>query len=87
MNYLQVVQDFRRTPLDAPLSLALCLAGENACPPEDVGGAPGYEDFREALADPAHPEHDELKQWIGRPFDPAAFDVAEINQWLYQTES
>jgi hypothetical protein len=19
-----------------------CLAGENACPPEDVGGAPGY---------------------------------------------
>ena len=37
--------------------------------------------------DPAHPEHDELKEWIGRPFDPAAFDVAEINQWLNHTES
>ena len=48
---------------------------------------PGYEDFLQALADPAHPEHDELKEWIGGPFDPAAFDVAKINQWLNQTGS
>ena len=69
------------------LALALSLAGENVCPLEDVGGAPGYEDFVQALANPAHPEHDERKEWVGRPFDPAAFDVAEINQWLNHTES
>ena len=73
--------------LGAPLSLALCLAGENACPPEDVGGAPGYQEFLQALADPDYPEHDELKQWIGGSFDPAAFDVDEVNRRLNQTES
>lgn len=35
-----------------------CIAGENACPPEDVGGAPGYADFLAAIADPRHAEHE-----------------------------
>ncbi len=33
----------------------------------------------EALADPAHTEHGELTRWIGGPFDPRRFDVAEVN--------
>jgi hypothetical protein len=68
--------------LDEPLAIARCLDGENACPPEDVGGAPGYEQFLEAINDPRHPEHKELKKWIGGKFDPAAFDVAEVNARL-----
>jgi len=40
------------------------------CPPEDVGGAPGYEEFLKAMADPKHPEHNELKEWYGHSFDP-----------------
>lgn len=28
-----------------------------ACPPEDVGGFPGYADFLEAMADPGHEAH------------------------------
>ena len=60
--------------------------GENACSPEDVGGASGYEEFLEALANPSHPEHAEQKQWIGRPFDPGAFDIDEINQRLNARE-
>ena len=86
-NWHHKVKVEKTVTLDAPLSLALCLAGEIACPPEDVGGAAGYEVFLQALADPAHPEHDQLKQWIGRPFEPATFDLAEINQWLNHTES
>lgn len=40
------------------------------CPQEDVGGAPGYEEFRIAMADPTHPEHDDLRAWYGGDFDP-----------------
>ena len=68
--------------LDAPISQATCLDGQNACPPEDVGGAPGYAEFLQALADPQNPEHEELKQWAGGSVDPAAFDVANVNERL-----
>ena len=30
------------------------LKASEACPPEDVGGAPGHEDFLKVLADPVH---------------------------------
>ena len=69
-----------------PIAYALCIGGENACPPEDVGGAPGYHEFLEALADPNHSEHEHFKTWIGRPFDPSAFDIDEVNRRLTQTE-
>jgi hypothetical protein len=65
--------------LDTPLEFARCVAGENACAPEDVGGACGYEEFLAALADPGHPEHAEHKEWIGDDFDPHAFDIDEVN--------
>jgi hypothetical protein len=34
------------------------------------------------LADPANPEHEDLKEWIGGSFDSTAFDVAEVNERL-----
>lgn len=46
------------------------LKASGACPPEDVGGAPGYEGFLEALADPEHEQHDDIVSWSGSPFDP-----------------
>jgi hypothetical protein len=72
--------------LDTPIDTGMCIGGENACPPEDVGGPPGYEEFLAALADPKHPEHRDLKQWIGGSFDPTAFSVAEANERLSSTE-
>jgi hypothetical protein len=68
----------------SPLSLkfGVCLDGENACPPEDVGGVPGYEQFVEAIADPLHEEHDNFLVWVGYKFDPEAFDVASANAAL-----
>lgn len=53
---------------------AHCLDGAGACPPEDCGGPPGYERLLEVLTDPSHPEHAELTEWLGRPFDAAVFD-------------
>lgn len=61
---------------------ALCVAGENACPPEDVGGAPGYDEFRRAIADPNHEEHEDMLEWFGSAFDPARCDIALINRRL-----
>ncbi|HRX83054.1 MAG TPA: plasmid pRiA4b ORF-3 family protein, partial [Pirellulaceae bacterium] len=43
----------------------ICLEGERACPPEDVGGVPGYYEYCEAMADPKHEEHEELLGWRG----------------------
>ena len=40
------------------------------CPPEDVGGPPGYENFLEAIADQQHPDHRYLTKWHKGPFDP-----------------
>jgi hypothetical protein len=52
------------------------LDGARACPPEDCGGVSGYHDLVEALADPDHEEHEHLRRWLGRPWDPDAYDVA-----------
>jgi len=54
-----------------------CIDGSRACPPEDIGGIYGYVEFCEAIADPKHERHKELRRWIGREFDPEAFDAAK----------
>lgn len=71
-------------PPDSALKHPLCLAGANACPPEDVGGPPGYLDFLEALADPSHEEHDDMLRWCGGAFDSTSFDLDEVNEMLRQ---
>ncbi|PYV10218.1 MAG: hypothetical protein DMG23_08420 [Acidobacteria bacterium] len=60
----------------------VCLAGARACPPEDVGGIGGYEDFLQAIGDPHHPENKEFLEWIGGEFDARSFDVDEVNEIL-----
>lgn len=53
-----------------------------ACPPEDSGGVPGYERLLEALRDPDHEEHDDVRRWVGRRFNPETFDLAAVNRKL-----
>jgi hypothetical protein len=62
--------------------LPMCVAGANATPPDDCGGIYGYYDFVAAVSDPSHPEHADMSQWIGRPWDPAAFDIGAVNYRL-----
>ncbi len=61
---------------------ALCRDGARACPPEDCGGVPGYANLLKILKNRKHPEHQSMKDWLGREFDAAAFDVATTNLWL-----
>jgi len=68
-----------RSTITYGLKHAVCLDGANACPPEDCGGAGGYEDLLLALADPSHEDHDDLLEWIGGPIDPTAFDIVATN--------
>lgn len=62
-----------------------CVSGQGACPPEDVGGPWGYDEFQTVLADPSHPEHDERLDWAGGSFDPHHFDLDAADralEWL-----
>lgn len=60
----------------------LCIDGENACPPEDCGGIPGFYNFVEAMEHPKHPEHAAMKEWSGGSFDPKKFELDAVNKRL-----
>jgi hypothetical protein len=64
--------------------LPMCVAGANARPPEDCGGVYGYYDFVAAVSDPNHPEHANMTEWIGRPWDVTAFDLTRANSSLQE---
>lgn len=62
-----------------------CLEGQRACPPEDVGGVPGYFDFCQALKDPKHKEHKNYKAWYANfpwyngIFDSETYKIEKVN--------
>lgn len=67
----------------------ICIAGENACPPEDCHGVPGYSELKKIISSPKHPEHQEMMQWLGGYFDPKTFDPNRINRdmlWMIDWE-
>lgn len=73
------VEEFLPVEADAPL--AICLAGELACPPEDCGGIYGYYRNLEILKNPTHIEYEDVKNWLGR-HDQAHFDLDSANAKL-----
>jgi hypothetical protein len=56
-----------------------CTEGERACPPEDVGGPPGYTRFLQAINDPDDEDYEMMTDWMDTNFDPEAFDRFAIN--------
>jgi len=54
------------------------VEGEGPCPPEDVGGPHGYAEFRAAMADPSHPEHDRVRAWAGSWSDGFDLDATDL---------
>lgn len=63
--------------------LPRCIKAERQCPPEDVGGLPGFYDFLEAMEDAAHPEHVAVREWRGGEwFEPEYVDLNQINEDL-----
>jgi hypothetical protein len=60
------------------------LDAKGRCPPEDVGGPWGYQEYLGAMADPKHERHAEMVAWRGPDFDPKVVDVAAIERELTQ---
>lgn len=51
------------------------IEASGRCPPEDVGGPWGYAELLEAINDPTHERHAELREWITADFDPNVVDA------------
>ena len=70
-------------PKTSGQDLPVLIAGEGACPPENVGGIPGYEEFLAIINNPKHKEYQRMAQWCGADhFDPQFFDPSEANRGL-----
>ena len=54
----------------------------SAIVPEDVGGPWGYGEFLEAIANPSHERHRELKEWFADDFNPHVVDVDWLSEDL-----
>lgn len=52
-----------------------CIAGANACPPDDCGGWPSYQRILDCFNDSTK----QRSSWISTDFDPSAFDLAATN--------
>lgn len=62
---------------DAGTGYPRYLAGERDCPPEDCGGISGFHEMLEARADPDHPDHAEIREWLD-DYNPDELDVFPI---------
>ncbi|MFT4217092.1 MAG: plasmid pRiA4b ORF-3 family protein [Micropruina sp.] len=64
--------------------VARCTGGRRACPPEDIGGVPGYMDMLDMLAGRTDGmDVDWVEQvlgWLPDGYDPDAFSVDEVNE-------
>lgn len=68
-------------PLDRATK-PVCVSGERRCPPEDVGGPHGYQEFLEAVFDPMHEHFEQYRQWAGDQIHAEDFDLKGVNTKL-----
>ena len=67
-------------PSDSNPMRPVCLAGERRCPPEDVGGPLGYQEFLEIIFQPGHQEFSHFRGRAGGKFHAEAFDLKAVNK-------
>ena len=63
---------------DYEFNYPICLEAEGNAPPEDVGGAYGYEEFLNVLANPNDPEYEHMVEW-GKMQGYRDFHLEDIN--------
>jgi hypothetical protein len=72
-----VIENIR--PGEPGIDYPAFVEGARRCPPEDCGGPPGFQEFLEAVTNPAHPEHAVTLDWNGEPYDPDDIERAIID--------
>ena len=65
-HHIEVVELF---DMEKGARLPRFADGKWRTPPENVGGAPGFEMLLQVIADHTHEEHDHLLDWNGKPCD------------------
>lgn len=87
-SWLHRLEVVTRRPRNESDPSARLVAGARRGPLEDSGGFPGYGEILDVLADPAHPEHAQVSEWVagvtgtGEPYDPDFLDVDAVNRAL-----
>jgi hypothetical protein len=71
---------------DPKMNYPVCIAGENACPPEDCGGPHSFENLKKVIAGKNSQEKDELLSWLGGFYNPKTFDPNFVNKFLFWEE-
>ncbi|MGL4462620.1 MAG: plasmid pRiA4b ORF-3 family protein [Planctomycetia bacterium] len=79
-SWLHEIEVEEVAPADPAVKYPVCTGGKRACPPEDVGGVWGYDEFLAAIADPKHDRHEEFMEWYEGGFEPDAFDPDEATR-------
>ncbi|MBU1179632.1 plasmid pRiA4b ORF-3 family protein [Patescibacteria group bacterium] len=77
-NWNHTVLFERVLPRKAKANYPQCIAGANACPPEDCGSVWGYENLQKIIKNPSHEEHADMLVWLDID-DPKEFDPHEFN--------
>lgn len=64
-----------------------CIDGARSAPPEDCGGAHGYQKMIHHLCHPEVDGYFELLEWLGEDFDAEHFDLEQVNKNLLKLAS
>lgn len=64
----------------------ICIDGQLNCPPEDCGGINGFNDILQILENKEHPRYKEIRNWVGKNYDPEQFDTVKVNKKLKQLQ-
>ena len=81
-DWEHVIKIEKTMPAEPKTKYPRCIDGKRACPPEDCGGAYGYETLLETIQDRNHDEHAEMLEWVGGKFDPEKFSAKRVNRGL-----
>jgi len=69
-HLIEFVREIKEHDRETPF----LLEAKGQTPPEDVGGVPGFIEFREIMLDPNHPDHASTKEWV-------RFWSPELREW------
>ncbi len=58
------------------------LEMKGECPPDDVGGEPGFDYFLHIMSDPSHPDYECQSEWYESQIQHRCHSMEEINQRL-----